>query len=96
MPKDILVRFADLRRKGLTAVEAYAAANPKGIRENAAEAAKKIVKADNKAHLKSNVPKGKNPTGDTIPPSVLDDWMDNLFPNLTKKQVIELYHQTNK
>lgn len=94
MPPDVFVRFANLRGKGLTAVEAYAAANPKGIRENAAEAAKKIVKADNKAHLKSNVPKGKNPTGDTIPPSVLKDWMDNLFPNLTKEQVINIYKQT--
>lgn len=93
MPPDVFVRFANLRGEGMTAVEAYAAANHKGIRENAAAAAKKTVRADNKAHLKSNVPKGKNPTGDTIPPSVLREWMDD-FPHLTKRQVIELYKET--
>ena len=93
MPRDVLVRFAENRRNGLDAKSAYAAANPDGIRESAALAARKSVNAESKNHLKSRVPKGSAPASTTIPPSELKAWMDD-FPNLSKKEVVELYKKT--
>ena len=93
MPKEILAEFARNRGMGLDAKKAYAAANPDGIRAHAAEAAKKHASQESKAHLKSRVPKGTAPESVSIPPSELKDWMAS-FPNLTKKQIVELYVKT--
>lgn len=52
------LRFAEFRSKGLTAIEAYSAANPNGIRESVASAVKRQNLNDTKQHLRSNVPRG--------------------------------------
>lgn len=52
------IKFAEFRSKGLTAVEAYSAANPKGIRESVASAVKRQNLNDTKQHLRSHVTKG--------------------------------------
>lgn len=95
MPEDILLKFAKFRDLGMSAKEAYSAANPDGIRNAAATAAKKAVTAGNgKAHLKSNVPKGASGNSITIPKAELQSWMDDL--GVSKEEAIRLYKKTMK
>lgn len=87
-------RFAELRTKGLTAKEAYVAANPERVRTQAADAAKKKTLEDSKAHLKSSVPKGSKDTGAKMTRTEYREWKD-LFPDLSDKELLKLYRDTN-
>lgn len=82
--------FGRLRDMGLTPKQAYAAANPDGVRENVAAAVKQQSLNETKQHLQSAVP--KKAKGDTITMTrkELLEWRD-LFPDKSDKEIIALY-----
>lgn len=92
LPDGIRQRYAQFRDKGLSAKEAYAAANPDGIRATVAETVKKQSNRG-KDHLRSSVPKGSRDTTVSIPRKALEEWRD-LFPNLSDKEIASLYRKT--
>lgn len=94
MPRDVLMKFARFRDLGLSAKEAYSAANPDGIRAATAEAAKASAKNDNKSHLRSSVPKGANVSAKVIPKEELESWMEDL--GVSREEAIKLYLKTKQ
>ncbi len=94
LPDGIRQRYAQLRDKGLSAKEAYAAANPDGIRATVAETVKKQSTNKGKDHLRSSVPKRSRDTSVTMPKRVLAEWRD-LFPKLSDKDIARLYRETS-
>ena len=95
LPNDIKMKFGRFRDAGLSAKEAYAAANPDGIRSNVATAVKKQSLHESKSHLRTSVPKGSKDDGITMSRSELSRWRD-LFPNKSDKEIISLYKSTAK
>lgn len=93
MPTEILKKFANYRNLGLPAKEAYAAANPDGIRAGAAESAARKAKNDSKAHLKTSQPKGGRRGGTYIPRSEMDTWR-SMFPGKSDREIVALYKKT--
>lgn len=93
LPKDILEKFGRFRDAGLSAKEAYAAANPDGIRSNVATAVKKKSLHESKSHLHTTVPKGSKDNSIVMPKSELTRWRD-VFPEKTDKEIISLYKST--
>lgn len=84
------IKFATFRSKGLTAEEAYSAANPTGIRKSVAASVKRQNLNDTKSHLRSNVPKGGK---------VNDFYMSNdelrmareALPGMSDEEIIKIY-----
>lgn len=93
MPKEILAKFAKNRDLGLSAEEAYAAANPNGIRESAVASVK--AAKNGKEHLQSSVPKGSKTTAIKMTRSELNEWR-GLFPGKSDKEIVALYRKTSK
>lgn len=93
LPEEIRKKFGAFRDKGLTAKEAYAAANPDGARDHVAAAVKKQAMHDSKAHLQSSVPKASKNTSVSIPKSELGQWRE-LFPGKSDEEINALYRQT--
>ena len=93
MPDEILKKFANYRNLGLPAREAYAAANPEGIRAGAAESAARKAKNDSKAHLKTSQPKGGRREGTYIPRSEMGTWR-SMFPGKSDREIVALYKKT--
>jgi hypothetical protein len=93
LPEDILKKFGRFRDAGLSAKEAYAAANPDGIRNNVATAVKKQSLHSSKSHLHTTVPKGSKDQSVVMPKSELSRWRD-LFPEKSDKEIISLYKST--
>lgn len=91
MPKEILDEFAKNRDLGLSAVKAYAAANPDGIRESAVASVK--AAKNGKEHLQSSVPKGSKTTAIKMTRSELNEWR-GLFPGKSDKEIVALYRKT--
>ena len=93
MPADILRKFARNRDLGLSAEEAYAAANPDGIRTSVAASVKREVSG--KEHLQSNVPKGSNKTAVKMSRAELEEWRE-IFGDrkLSDKEIVALYRKT--
>ena len=91
MPAEILRKFARNRDLGLSAEEAYAAANPDGIRQSVATSVKREVSG--KEHLQSNVPKGSNKTAVKMSRAEFKQWRE-MFPNKTGKEIVALYRKT--
>lgn len=87
-------RFGELRDKGLSVKEAYAAANPEAVRQSAAEAAKKNSLKGTKAHIGSVVPKGANGDSADMSPKQMKEWRE-MFPDKTKKEIISLFKRAN-
>lgn len=87
-------RFGELRDKGLSPAEAYAAANPDAIRRSGAEAGKKSTLKGTKTHLKSNVPKGASTGSISMTPDEKAYWRD-MFPDKTDKEILALYKRAN-
>lgn len=85
-------RFAELRDKGLSVKEAYAAANPEAMRKSAAERGKRL--AGTKAHIKSAAPKGAAGESTDMPPREMARWRE-MFPGYTDKQIKELFKRAN-
>ncbi len=93
LPHEILMKFARFRDAGLSAKEAYAAANPDGIRANVAEATKKQALRESKNHLRTTVPKGSKDNSITMSKSDLAYWRE-IFPNKSDKEIQDLYKKT--
>ncbi len=92
---DNLAKFGRFRDLGLSAKEAYAAANPDSVRKNVAAATKQQALNETKAHLKSSVPAGSKDDGISISRRELAAWRD-LFPDLSDKEISSLYKRTAK
>lgn len=92
MPPDVLKKFAELRNKGVSAVDAYASANRHGIRSYAASSAKKAT-ASGKEHLRSSVPKASHSDAPKMTRSELEYWR-GMFPKKTDKEIIAIYRKT--
>ena len=93
LPKDILRKFATFRDRGLTAKEAYAAANPDGIRTNVATAVKTQVAHQSKEHLKSSAPKSSKNNAISMSRTEIAEWRE-LFPGKSDQEIYKLYKQT--
>lgn len=93
LPDEVLKKFGKFRDMGLSAKEAYSAANPDGIRNNVASAVKKQSLQNTKSHLHSNVPKGSKDNGITMTKSELAYWRD-LFPGKSDREIMQLYKNT--
>jgi len=85
--------FAELRDKGLTPKQAYAAANPDGVRASVAKSVKQQLLNETKGHLRSAVPKGSKDNSITMSNKQLSEWRD-LFQNLSDKEIVALYRQS--
>ena len=92
---DNLAKFGRFRDLGLSAKEAYAAANPDSVRRNVAAATKQQALNETKAHLKTAVPTGAKDDGITISRRELAEWRD-LFPDLSDKEISKLYKESAK
>lgn len=87
--------FGRLRDLGLNPKQAYAAANPDGVKKSVAAAVKQQSINDTKSHLKSAVPKGSKDNSITMSKKELAEWRD-LFPNKTDKEIVALYKASLK
>ena len=85
--------FAELRDKGLTPKQAYAAANPDGVRASVAKSVKQQLLNETKGHLQSAVPKGSKDNSITMSKKTLAEWRD-LFPDKSDKEIVALYKQS--
>lgn len=92
LPPDILKGFAKARDAGFTAKQAYAAANPDGIRTTATEAGKKAAMHNSKAHLTSNVPKISKDNSFNLSKKALAEAKE-LYPGKSEKEILALYKQ---
>lgn len=90
-----LDEFGSYRDKGLSAKKAYIAANPDTVRSNVAEAARRKSLNESKNHLRSNVPKGSKDSARHMTRQELESYRD-LFPDLSVKEITELYRGVNK
>ena len=93
LPADVRGKFGKFRDMGLSAKEAYAAANPDGARQAVADSVKKQAQHDSKAHLKSSVPKPSKSDGVAMSKAELRE-LKELFPNLSTAEITKLYKQT--
>lgn len=93
LPADVRGKFGKFRDMGLSAKEAYAAANPDGARQAVADSVKKQAQHDTKAHLKSSVPKPSKPDAIAMSKAELRE-LKELFPNLSTAEITKLYKQT--
>ncbi len=93
MPRDMLIKFGRARDAGFSAKEAYAAANPDGIRSDVATAVKKQSLHESKSHLRSTVPKGSKDDSITMSKADLTYWRD-IFPGKSDKEIQALYKKT--
>lgn len=88
-----LGEFGRLRDLGVSPKQAYAAANPEKIRENAVNAARQASLNETKKHLQSSVPKGSKDTSITMTKKELNEWRD-MFPKLSDKEILAIYKQS--
>lgn len=95
MSPDVLQKFGKYRDMGLSVKEAYAAANPDGIRQTVAESVKTQALSGTKEHLRSSVPKGSKDTSVRMTRSELNSWRD-IFPGKSDKEIAKLYREANK
>ena len=93
LPPDVLKKFASFRDRGLSAKEAYAAANPDGIRTSIAASVKRQAMHDSKGHLKSTVPKSSRDDSVTMTKKELAEWK-GLFPGKSDAEIRALYKKT--
>ena len=93
LPDGIRQKFGKYRDLGLSAKEAYAAANPDGVRSDVAASVKKQAQHDSKAHLKSSVPKPSKSDGVTMSKAELAYWKE-LFPDKSTAEIQKIYKET--
>lgn len=93
LPPDVLKKFASFRDRGLSAKEAYAAANPDGIRTSIAASIKRQAMHDSKEHLRSAVPKSSRDDSVTMTKKELAEWK-GLFPGKSDAEIKALYKKT--
>lgn len=91
-------KFAHLmddKETKLTAVEAFAASHPEIVAAHVAGANRAKNLAGTKNHLSSSVPKGAKDVSVNMTRRELDEYRD-MFPELSDKQIKELYKSANK
>ena len=93
LPDGIRQKFGKYRDLGLSAKEAYAAANPDGIRTDTATAVKKQAQHASKDHLKSSVPKPSKSDGVSMTKAELAYWRET-FPGKSDAEIKRLYKQS--
>ena len=93
LPDGIRQKFGRYRDLGLSVKEAYAAANPDGIRTDTATAVKKQAQHASKEHLKSSVPKPSKSDGVSMTKAELLYYRD-LFPGKSDAEIKKLYKQS--
>lgn len=93
LPQDIRKRFGEFRDMGLSAKQAYAAANPDGIRTDTAAAVKKQVAHGSKEHLRSAVPKASKSDSIAMSKKELAEFRE-LFPGMSDSELRALYKQS--
>jgi hypothetical protein len=93
MPIEVAQKFAKFRDAGLTAKEAYAAANPDGVRSSIASSVKKQTQHASKSHLSSVTPKAARDVSVTMTKREIAEWRD-LFPGMSDKEILALYRKT--
>lgn len=86
-------RFAELRDIGVSAREAYVAANIDAHRDRIAKSVRQQSINATKSHLVSNVPIASKDTSVKISRSDMEQLRD-LFPNKSDKEIIALYKKT--
>jgi hypothetical protein len=86
-------RYSELREKGLSVKEAYAAANCDAVIRAAHSA--EIGLSGTKSHLRSNVPKRASSVTVTMSRTELAEWR-SLFPGKSDKDIAELYRRVTK
>ena len=86
-------RFAELRDAGLSAREAYVAANIDAQRDHIAKSVRQQNINASKSHLTSNVPKSSRDTSIKISRAEMDQLRD-LFADMSDKEIIALYKKT--
>lgn len=87
--------FAEFRDLGLTAIQAYSAANPDGIRKSVAASVKRQNLNDTKAHLRSSVSKSTKSASPNIPIGDLK-LMRSAFPGKSDREIHDLYRKVTK
>lgn len=89
--------FAKFRDLGLSPEQAYSAANYGAVIKKTSELVSQQVRnlSDTKSHLRSNVPIGSRDTSIAISKKEMAEYKD-LFPELSDKEIVALYKQTNK
>ena len=95
LPPEVLKKFGQYRDLGLPPKEAYAAANPDGIRQSVATAVKSSNTANTKEHLRSAVPKSSKDNSVHMTRAELEQWRD-LFPKLSDKEIAKRYRDAHK
>lgn len=93
MPPEVLRTFGAQRDAGFSVKQAYAAANPDGIRKEVATSVKKQAQHDSKAHLKSSMPKPSKPDAIAMSKAELKDWRE-MFPGMSDAEIKKLYKQS--
>lgn len=93
MPPEVLKTFGAQRDAGFSVKQAYAAANPDGIRKEVATSVKKQAQHDSKAHLKSSVPKPSKSDGVTMSKAELAYWRET-FSGMSDAEIRKLYKQS--
>lgn len=93
LPADVRGKFGKFRDMGLSAKEAYAAANPDGARQAVADSVKKQAQHDSKAHLKSSVPKPSKPDAIAMSKAELKE-LREIFQGMSDAEIKKLYKQS--
>ena len=93
LPADVRGKFGKFRDMGLSAKEAYAAANPDGARQAVADSVKKQAQHDSKAHLKSSVPKPSKPDAIAMSKAELKE-LREIFQGMSDAEIRKLYKQS--
>ena len=93
LPADARGKFGKFRDMGLSAKEAYAAANPDGARQAVADSVKKQAQHDSKAHLKSSVPKPSKPDAIAMSKAELKE-LREIFQGMSDAEIRKLYKQS--
>ncbi len=93
LPPEVLKIFGAQRDAGFSVKQAYAAANPDGIRKNVATSVKKQAQHDTKAHLRSSVPKPSKSDGVSMSKAELVSWRE-MFPGMSDAEIKKIYKQS--
>ena len=93
LPPEILKTFGAQRDAGFSVKQAYAAANPDGIRKDVATSVKKQAQHDTKAHLKSAMTKPTKSDEVAMSKAEVLSWRE-LFPGLSDAEIKKLYKQS--
>lgn len=94
LPDSIRSEFAKYRDLGLSAEKAYAAANPRGVRNDAVSSANRVI-PPTKNHLKTVVPKGSRDNSVQLSSQELEQYRE-MFPDASDEEIKALYKSATR